>query len=521
MSELKRTIISLIEPDFKNSIRLEPLKTGDLSNSEESTKNISGQSGEDIKRRTSTDNIGLMMPWISINTVVLFDDELLGFELDLSNRIPTVFVKFKDTKNRLSVDGPLDAAFICVYMKAPDWEAQRPIRIDFKITQLDGNPRNKTYTVNGIMKLPQFFEEVCMSFPSATSFEHLKKLCQDIGIGYASNEDSTDDTMVRFIPFENFEYFVNNTVSTAYKDEKSFFDWYIDPWYNLCFVNVNKQFDLEDKFEEVSLTVWPPISNANFADGIKDTADKKVKFALSNVSPYTSTNFGIQSYSWNNNSGDVVIKNGYKRTGYWLNIDGNEIESQNAFSEALTTEGAEKDYVLLKGIKREDGTAYDYRKKNKHTWLGKQAIATNQGNVHPNFSFAKVLNHQNLEELEKTTLTLKLNGPNFAIYKYQRVPIAIYENGDYQTKSSLALRDKTLGEENPNMKPDQEGSAQNIGPDSTAGVDDFGSNILNNFLSGYYVVGGIKYVWSRSVGGVQPELKLIRREWPIPFKNSF
>lgn len=520
MSQVERSIISLIEPDF-NVIRLEKLRLDDRSNTKESKEGKNENPNDpDAPYRTSTENVGLLIPWVSINSMILFDDELSGFELDCSDKIPTLFIKFKDTKNRLAIDSPLDAGFICVYIKPPDWEEQRPIRLDFTITKMDGNPKSRTYTVNGILKLPKFFEEVCQAFPQGTSFEHLKKMCQDIGIGYASNEDSTDDSMVRFIPFENFEYFVNNTVATAYKDDKSFFDWYIDPWYNLCFVNVNKQFSLEDKFEEVRATIWPPISTANYAGGFKDTLAEKMKMVITNAPPQNSTNFGIVNYLFNNNSGDVVIKNGYKRTGYWLNIDGKAIESQNAYSEALTTEGANDKYILLKGLKKEDGTAYDYRQKNKHTWLGKQSVVENKGNVHPNFAFSKILNHQNLEELSKTNLQLTLKGPNFHIYKYQRIPVVIYEAGSMEIKDYLRQRDEFFQETKPLPENDL---AKNyvVDPDNPGITqDDDRYQVINNFLSGYYLIGGIKYTYVKSMGYIQPELTLIRREWPIPAKNS-
>ena len=49
--------------------------------------------------------------------------------------------------------------------------------------------------------------------------------------------------------------------------------------------------------------------------------------------------------------------------------------------------------------------------------------------------------------------------------------------------------------------------------------DDQRDAIKNEFLSGYYVVSGMKYKWT-SPGPISMEMTLLRREWPIPAKNK-
>ena len=49
---------------------------------------------------------------------------------------------------------------------------------------------------------------------------------------------------------------------------------------------------------------------------------------------------------------------------------------------------------------------------------------------------------------------------------------------------------------------------ENLGVDQRDGIK-------NEFLSGNYVVGGVKYTYS-APGPVKMSLSLIRREWPIP-----
>jgi hypothetical protein len=42
----------------------------------------------------------------------------------------------------------------------------------------------------------------------------------------------------------------------------------------------------------------------------------------------------------------------------------------------------------------------------------------------------------------------------------------------------------------------------------------------DRFLSGYYFVSGIKYMWSGESQSFSQELILTRREWPIPVQNE-
>lgn len=518
MSLLERSIISIIEPDF-NVLKLEKLEMTDKSPSEAVSEQLVNDPPDSRHLHDPTMQVGVMTPLVMINTLVIQRENLSYFEIDLNGRIPTIMVSFKDSKNELSIDAPLDCGVISAYIKPPDHENQRPIRLDFSITSFDGNPKSRMYVCSGILRLPKFFGEVCKAFKSDTSFNHLKKMSQDLGIGFASNEDSTTDTMARFIPFENYEFFIDETVTTSYKDDDSFFDWYIDPFYYLCFVNVNKQFEIEDKFEKVNITSWPPMSAAPLG---KDGPGNQTQaaFMLSNLHPYSTSNLGIRGYTILNFAGDVSIKNGYKRTGYWLNIDGKTILPENAYSEALTTPGSEENFILLKGRKKDDGGAFDYREWSKASWLGKQSLSTNSGNVHENYAFSKILNHQNLEELRKTNLTIDMIGMNFYIYKYQKIPVAIYESAVEENKSKLQYRNVSFGEEpTPDLAEDDPLMTYNSQDRSNSPLRET-SQIYNGFISGYYIVGGIKYIWEKGTGYMRQQLRLIRREWPIPSQNN-
>jgi hypothetical protein len=104
------------------------------------------------------------------------------------------------------------------------------------------------------MKIPGLYAETNKSFPKDTSFNHLQDVAEFLKIGFASNETTTQDKMVRLCPYINLNEFLDETVNSSYKDEDSFFCWFIDPYYYLNYVNLNKQFSLDDKTDPINIT---------------------------------------------------------------------------------------------------------------------------------------------------------------------------------------------------------------------------------------------------------------------------
>jgi hypothetical protein len=514
MSTYERSIVSIIEP----KIKVDEISVEDQESKE--AKDNKSEAVPDGVNTKSSSRYGAYMPVIQINSNKFDSNEILYMSLNIDSKIPTISTTVSDTDGKFDVSFPLDGDVISLYLRPPDTDNQKPIRMDFDILSIDSNAESKIYSFTGIAKIPGIFAEACKSYPSNTSFEHIQDACEELEIGFASNETATDDTMIRIRPFDTLENFIDDAVFTAYKDDDSFFDWYIDPYYYLCMVNLNKQFTLEDKTEEINISTTTPLSGMNQTEDAQESL--KGSLVLTNQAEKSGQNIFIENYSLENKTGAIWKRNGYKRYGTWWQLAESESTLEEAFVDPLTTPGAETDFILLKG--RVDEKFFETQLKYK--WLGKQASVTEGGNVHDNFQFSKILNHQNIEELSKTTLQVDLAGMNFYIYRYMRIPIVIYNGGDSKKQLEMQNRNDALGESNDNPDPEQnEGfnKATSSRPDNPSSEDDSVNDprnqTKNEFLSGYYVVGGIRYTYS-SPGPVKQSLTLIRREWPIPAKNK-
>lgn len=505
MSAAERLILPVVDP----TIRVDPLYMEDTESGGENPAVPA-----DVLPNTSA-KAGAWVPIVAVRTIMFGADEIRSLNVSFSGRMPKLTLVVKDHLQKFTVNFPLDGDVVSVYLRPPDKDNQRPIRMDFDIVSVSSSPRQQVYTFSGILKVPGMFGETCRSFGSGTSFDQLSGLAADLGLGFASNESGTSDVMRRLCAFESYETFIHNTVRTAYKDDDSFFTWYIDPFYYLCLVNVNKQFSEEDATEDVNVSYSVPFEGVVSQDSAQDTI--KGSLVLTNKPEMEGVNTYIESYSLENSSGDVWIRNGYKRVAQYYEA-GTSPEYIESYVDPLTTPGAERDKILLKG--RPDESLY--KQVVKHKWMGKQHPASDNGNVHDNYLFATVLNHQNMEEIMKVTLKVHLAGMNFYVSKWGRVPVLIYSPGqNFKNSALLQKRDADLGE---GTEPDPNGNqplnALSPGADSSQ-LDGKspGDWVKNEFLSGYYVVSGIDYRYTPP-GPVKQVLTLVRREWPIPARNK-
>lgn len=498
MAVTDRQILPLTDP----SIAVDPMPMEDYESTENGEKDVNAT----ISTDKATQNEGRNMPRVQINTAILTPQELTHMSMKVSGFLPTIKLVVTDIDDRFAnIDFPKDGDVVSLFIRPEDIDNFKEIRIDFDILSIkfvpgDGSTAN-VFTITGSMKVPNLYAEDCEGFELDTSFNHLNLVADNLSLGFASNEDLTNDAMIRIRPYDTNLKFIKEVTMQAYKDDDSFWTTYIDPFYYLCFVNVNKQFSEADELEDgiYSMSVSPNRS----ADTNGEDEGKAYTLFLTNEDSASPTNMFINSYGLINNSGNTWIANGYKRYCQYYDIPVEEWTEN--FVDPLTTEGSESDKILMKG--RADETIYENQVKYKY--LGKQLGAPEgeEGyNVHENFIFAHILNYQNMAEIEKMAMTVELSMCNFNLYRFQRIPIIIYNR-----KEDI----KRLSEHRNEQTGEQDTDTEN--PDS---IEDGTSQVRNEFLTGYYVISEIEYIYRGNGTPITQKLTCLRREWPIPIENK-
>lgn len=481
-------ILTIKEP----AIVLEKIETGDYSSS-----------NQEVADKPKT--MGNFSPYVKINGYELQAKSLIKFKVFATGFIPTIDLAFQDTTGQFQNDFPKDGDLIELYIRSRNNDSKKKIRINFDILTISGQERGgfRTYKMTGIMRVPNIFSEQQVSYPSDTSFNHLLAVCDELELGFASNDTETIDAMPRFNANNTIKDFVMKTVETSFKDEQSFYTSYIDLDYYLTLVNVNTLFSTDETLED---GVADLVSSVTEDKGTTDegTTVENSKILLSNHPKFDSTTNYIKSYHLFNNAGDIWMKNGYKRYSQFMNMDLYEFNS--FFVDPLTTEGTENDLIILKG---KAGDTY-YENQNKYKYQGRMFSTENEGNLHPNYHFAKIQNYQNNQELNKMGLSITLQSISSSILRYKRIPVAIYEH-DTNIVNTVSMK---------NGDSQRDTSAEQTG-DIYERPENY---IANSFVSGFYVVRDYTINWKRGEGFTQT-VNLIRREWPLPYsagiaKNS-
>jgi len=465
-----------------------------------------------------TQIVGKYYPVIQINTYIIDSTMIRNFQLASEGFLPELSFSFVDKVGDFKgTFYPKDGDLISVYLKSHDDETFKPIRIDFDILSFTDLGINE-FAVRGVMNIPLISAEVCKAYPELTSFELFQTLTEELGLGYASNEESTADSMNWINAYNTYERFLKDSTQRVYKDDRSFYTSFVDVFYYFNLVNVNKQFE---EYEPEQTTLRPtgsPTAQGNVDQGDLEEQEA-IDLFLTSHPGYGDTNIGIINYKIVNESGIVWKSNGYKRFAQFFDLNDNQYYS--FFVDPVTTQGAEEESQLMKGRPGD----MIYEDINKYKYLGIQLTPPpeeesdeeeggsdgeeeapprpEQFNVHRNYQYSLVQNMQNNEELKKITVTLDLPTINSAVYRYQSVPIIFYESNP-QAINNLDSRDAEVEDTNSEAN------------------DGTGSGIkINTLLSGLYVVSAIYYVWDQRSKNVRQQLKLTRREWPISLPKEF
>jgi len=483
-----RNILTVIEP----AIMLDPLEMPDVEDPENSKSGL-------LKEKPSKFTGG-MLPLIRINTYEIQMDRMNSFSLDCTGFVPEMRVTFEDRDGMfMSRFFPKDGDIMQLNIRSQGEETTfKPIRIDFTITYVSpmgGGPPNTPakFSVEGRMLVPNLYTEL-VEYYEGTSWDILLDLAENLELGFASNVDSTSDEMTWINGYDTRQKFIQDVIANAYLDDDNFFQAYIDPYYYLTFADINRLFSQEGAVEASQTFSTNPGDTFGDSEGEQDDFPN----FLSNLVQQQGGARYISRRHMINNTGEISKNNGYKRYAQWWDLTGKDFVSE--FVDPITgdTPGTIKlkgRLVGPQGQKIPEGIA--------ETQVRFKYLGTQSENTHDNFMYSAVQNYQNNQEIHKMGMTIELDTINPALLRYTRIYCYIVEYADVMKE---VLTGGTEGEEGAN--PDEATRK------TTAEEDAVAEYVLNEFLTGFYVIGGIEYIY-RGPGPLRMRLHLLRREfWP-------
>jgi hypothetical protein len=461
-----------------------------------------------LKKEVSAEVTGLNVPYLTINgySVTNF---LTKFNMDLSGFLPVIRFSFIAGKNVfISANYPKDGDLVSLYMRSPG-DIYKPIRMDFNILTVHGDVTSKyaesgsdpegrgvnlRFSIVAECRIPGLYTNRIKSFPASSSFDTLLEACQEINLGFASNEKSLSDNMTWLCPnYSYFDFFQEVTMRAFKDDVTSFFDCWIDPYYNLNFINLGNQFAFETDPQQ-KVMILPGYTNQGVKidaaiPGASAPEPQETTLVLSNFIGYGQVPFFINGFTLTSRAGSHTNEMGYiNEISFYDENLSKEDPAQKYIKydiESFTTDNVGTGAVLQKGRARDE----EYKEEKRREWLGilNSQVSPNDG-VHNNFLHAKAQNLLNINDSTKLTLEVELDGFFPGIIKGMVIPVILF------------VFDSGMRKDNTGNLPNTES------PNSSQPQKDV-------FLSGNYVVMGIRIEWSPYSPGMKQYLSLAKRTW--------
>jgi hypothetical protein len=494
-TSLDRHILVSLEP----TIKLDEIKIDSLNE----------EAGD---RSQNSKQIGSFIPFVKINNIIIRDINIDSFTLDLSGFIPTVNISFLDADHTFSADAlPRDGDVISVRIASRQDKTFKDIRADFLITSVFNSEKDpmsdpniiRTFTMSGILKVPGLNIHESVGYPSANTDKHLKNIATTLKLGYASNIDATDDKMARLCPFESRLDFMKKLIKHAYVSDKSFQTGFIDPYYYLNFIDLNKVFNSKNEFEDSLIHVF----NRGYTDAtnsVPEIDSFKSQLLLSNHLNFGGSSQYISGYAISNNAGGISFSKGTKTILQYFENDSDE-KLVSFDIEPIASEKMRDNEEPLKGRRGE----HDWKHEVRQQYMGRMDVDPTHGNTHINYYTTSLINDINKAEIYKMGLNVTLSSPNHGLYRGMKIPILIFTREMQEGFAAKNTKDKL---KNNNFKTlGEELIKEDISKEDPLAD----KQVLDEFVSGFYVIDTIRYEYT--AGADEPflqKLTLLRREWP-------
>ena len=362
----------------------------------------------DINREStevSADSMG-MMPLVSYSSNPIQDRDIVILKLYHAGMIPKCQLTFVDSQNLIrNVGQPKDDTRVDVFIHARS-NSLKSIHLSFVIEKFKQVSAGQ-YSIIGSLYIPggQMLYQTQYGNFEGTSFEALREISKKMGLGFNSNIINTEDKMNWVYAGKKTWETMDEIIKNSYINDTSFMAGYIDFYYCMNYVDVQKESD-RDISDDV---------------GIETGVDKGTD--LNKIVPQRFINEISMNKSAFYFAADPVtkqastaknLKKGYRTV---LKYYDRKLKKFCVFKIESNTSDGKTSYILK-------AAPYDkksFKKNETHIDLGEIDL----DNVHKNYLYASELNRRNLDELSNLEMTLTLPNTNLNIYKYQKVHITL------------------------------------------------------------------------------------------------
>lgn len=397
-----RPIIAQIN---KPSIVLKPMQY-DATNNTQDNKEI-------------TTGLGLT-PFLWYNSYQIRQSDIQTIELYYDNMVPMIVATFKDSIGFMKKEGfPLDDTKIEIFLNSGS-KALKSIHMKFKISNFQEN-KNGSYTIIGTIDLPDFYKINYKSY-KGTSYDVLKNVSTELGLGFNSNITNTTDDMNWVNDGKKPIEFLSDIIKHSYISDTSYILGYIDFYYCFNYVDIEKEW-LRDISSDVGLSSTG-MNNLN-EDSVKEKIEKML---LTNDQGLSAGPFYFSKYKLNNQSTSISTEKGQ----FTISKAYDSIKKQFLIFDvdSQTSDGSKN--VILKGAPGDS-------KEQSENYRTKYSGKIDTVNVHKNYYYSETQNKVNLDNMVRISVDMELPNSNFNIYKFMKIQINFINQKNGPTNEDISM----------------------------------------------------------------------------------
>ena len=376
------------------------------------------------ERQEIAESLGVL-PFLWYNSYQIDYVDIQFLELSISNGLPTLKTTFFDTFGKMKDEGfPLDDTRVSLFLN-PRSQVLKPIHLDFKIVNFSVS--GSSYTITGLINVPNLYIKNYKSISKKTSFAALQEIAKDCQLGFNSNIDDTNDMMTWINTGDRNMEFIENITDVSYKSDETFLISYIDYYYNLNYVDLEKELN-RDLRQELG------IGNVGLEEILKiDNKEQVRNLVLTNDASQKEGNNYFASYRIINNSTLVSLREGYYTTVKYYDQINKDFLIFDV--DSITTKGNSK--IILKGAPQDDKF---FKDNSNLIYTGKM----DSDNTHKNYNYSYVQNIRNIVDLEKISLEITMTAPNYNLYRFQKILVLM--SNQTPTPSADMVNNRLSGE---------------------------------------------------------------------------
>lgn len=509
---------------------------------------------------TEIGTLGKAYPFIRINDYNLNSDEIIEMTINHYGFVPTIELSIKTWNKAFIKTEVIKEGDICSVYCAEDHDSIkkngvqtgpnviRPLRCDFRITDViysDVNLRKLQegldVLIYGELNIPDL-HNANMNFSfSGSSRDALRETAKQLKLGFCfNNPNNTEDVQIwQCQPTEKAgpAEFIKDVTMHSWLEAHHFFDSWIEPHYNLCFIDINQQLGWEGLDEGMDIaaikntltnlqmnegTIMSPEvdekHNPFFAKLFHNITDNALlahssyrvkKYGVVNRATRVTRKIGlIRKAQQSLNNAGLYEENNIEQLEYKLAINwdkvGDPSNGKKGLFYVLDGPGSQFNYASAENINGNYAEKEISKKPEEIVDVqstGDADIIQNSGsnefasgNVAATYATAFDHNLLNNMQLEKQYVELICQGNNQGIMRGEKVPAFLIDHSIMEEATA--------------------GSSKNTGAQVYSHVE--------VIASGWFIIDGIKWHYKKNLDPTTNEtdwetiVKLARREWPIP-----